>query len=74
MSSWPSHTGGKREGRLYSVRIDLLVPGAEIVVNHSHPLDHSHEDVFIAMRDSFHAARRRLEDHVRHRRGMETHD
>lgn len=58
-----------REGRLYSVRIDLVVPGAEIVVNRSHPLDHAHEDVYVAIRDSFDAARRRLEDHVRHRRG-----
>ena len=61
----------QRAGRLYSVRVDLVVPGAEIVVNRSHPLDHAHEDVFVAMRDSFTAARRRLEDHVRHLRGAE---
>lgn len=60
-----------REGRLYSVRVDLVVPGAEIVVNRNHPLDHAHEDVFVALRDSFLAARRRLEDHVRHLRGAE---
>jgi cold shock CspA family protein len=59
----------KREGRLYSVRINLVVPGGEIVVNRNHPLDHAHEDVYVAMRDSFDAARRRLEDHVRHLRG-----
>ena len=58
-----------REGRLYSVRVDLIVPGTEIVVNRNHPLDHAHEDVFVALRDSFNAARRRLEDHVRHLRG-----
>jgi len=58
-----------REGRLYSVRVDLVVPGGEIVVNHNHPLDHAHEDVFVALRDSFDAARRRLEDHVRQLRG-----
>jgi cold shock CspA family protein len=60
-----------REGRLYSVRVDLIVPGAEIVVNRNHPVDHAHEDVFVALRDSFNAARRRLEDHVRHLRGVE---
>ena len=60
----------KREGRLYSVRVDLLVPGREIVVNRNHPLDHAHEDVYLAMRDSFDAARRQLEDHVRHLRGV----
>jgi cold shock CspA family protein/ribosome-associated translation inhibitor RaiA len=60
-----------RAGRLYSVRIDLIVPGAEIVVNRNHPLDHAHEDVFLALRDSFNAVRRHLEDHVRHLRGAE---
>lgn len=60
-----------REGRLYSVRVDLVVPGAEIVVNRNHPQDHAHEDVFVAMRDSFAAVRRRLEDHVRHLQNAE---
>jgi cold shock CspA family protein len=60
-----------REGRLYSVRVDLVVPGGEIVVNRDHHLDHAHEDVFVALRDAFDAARRRLEDHVRRLRGNE---
>jgi cold shock CspA family protein len=60
-----------REGRLYSVRVDLVVPGGEIVVNRDHHLDHAHEDVHVALRDSFLAARRRLEDHVRRMRGVE---
>ena len=61
------------DGRLYTVRIDLVVPGGEIVVNRDHPLDHSHEDVYVALRDAFHAARRRLEDRVRRMRGTEKH-
>jgi len=60
-----------REGRLYSVRIDLVVPGGEIVVNRDQHLDHAHEDVFVALRDAFAADRRRLEDHVRRMRGEE---
>jgi ribosome-associated translation inhibitor RaiA len=60
-----------REGRLYSIRIDLIVPGGEIVVNRDHHLDHAHEDVFVALRDAFHAVRRRLEDHTRRMRGAE---
>jgi hypothetical protein len=40
-----------------------VVPGGEIVVNRDHDLDHAHEDVFVAMRDAFAAAARRLEDH-----------
>jgi len=60
-----------REGRLYSVRIDVLVPGGEIVVNREHHLDHAHEDPLVALRDAFLATRRRLEDHVRRQRGAE---
>jgi cold shock CspA family protein len=60
-----------REGRLYSVRVDLVVPGGEIVVNRDQHRDHAHEDVFVALRDAFLATRRRLEDHVRRLRGAE---
>lgn len=60
-----------REGRLWSVRVDVVVPGGEIVVNRDHHLDHAHEDVYVALRDAFDAARRRLEDHTRRMRGVE---
>jgi ribosomal subunit interface protein len=60
---------GQRHGRLYNVRVDLTVPGSEIVVNRSSREDHSHEDIYVAVRDAFDAARRRLEDHARRRRG-----
>jgi len=60
----------QHRGRLYSVRIDLTMPGAEIVVNREHPLDHAHEDAFVAIRDAFDAARRKLEDHARVQRAQ----
>lgn len=60
-----------REGRLYSVHVDVRVPGGEIVVNREHHLDHAHEDVFMALHDAFAAARRRLENHVRRHLGGE---
>jgi len=60
-----------RQGRLYSVRVELVVPGGEIVVNREHPRDHAHEDVYVALRDAFRAAGRRLEDHVRRLAGAE---
>jgi ribosome-associated translation inhibitor RaiA len=50
------------------VRIDVTVPGREIVINHDHD-----EDVYVALRDAFDAARRQLEDYARIRRG-ETRD
>ena len=53
-----------RQGRQFQVRIDVRVPGKEIAVNQDHD-----EDVYIALRDAFHAARRQLEDAIRVARG-----
>jgi len=58
-----------RSGRLFSVRVDLLVPGGEIVVNREHHLDHAHEDVYVALRDAFAAAERQLATHEEKLRG-----
>jgi cold shock CspA family protein/ribosome-associated translation inhibitor RaiA len=57
-----------RKGRLFHVRIDIGVPGREIVVSRDPHLAHEHEDVFVAIRDAFDAAARRLEDFSRRRR------
>lgn len=54
----------KHKGKQFSVRIDLKVPGGEVVVNREHD-----EDLQIALRDAFDAARRRLEDYARGQRG-----
>lgn len=58
-----------RRGNLWSVRVEAIVPGADVVVNHTHRLDHAHEDVHVALRDAFEATRRRLEGRSRERRG-----
>ncbi len=50
------------QGRLYDVRMDITVPGGEIVVSHQGPKDHAHEDVYVALRDAFRAARRQLQE------------
>ena len=57
------------KGKLYSVRIDLSVPGNDIHVGRAGPENHAHEDVYVALRDSFNAAGRLLEHHVRRMRG-----
>lgn len=59
----------QRQGNLFEVRIDLVVPGREIVVGRERGVNHAHEDAHVAVRDAFDAARRRIEDHVRHERG-----
>ncbi len=50
----------KHQGKVFNVRIDIGVPGSEIVVNRDH-----HEDVYVALRDAFDAAKRKLEDYAR---------
>ncbi|HVZ35143.1 MAG TPA: cold shock domain-containing protein [Polyangiaceae bacterium] len=49
------------------MRIDLTVPGKKIATGRTHPIHHSHEDAYVALRDAFRAARRQLEDYERER-------
>jgi ribosomal subunit interface protein len=57
------------QGNLFRVRIEIDAPGKELAVTHTGPRDHAHEDVYVAIRDAFNAAVRRLADHVRERSG-----
>jgi ribosome-associated translation inhibitor RaiA len=57
------------QGRRYRVLVDLGVPGTHLVAGRSPDEDAGHEDVYIAIRDSFRAVTRQLEDYVRQRRG-----
>ncbi len=82
------------KGKVYHVRIDMTVPGGEVVVkrepkrivdaplrsqkepgvelavNRELSKPDSHEDVYVAIRDAFDAARRKLQDHARRQRGQ----
>jgi len=82
------------KGKAYVVRIDLTVPGGELVINREpkrlvakkangaeepegdfaelhEPSKHAaHEDVYVAIRDAFNAAGRKLQNHARRRRGQ----
>jgi len=53
-----------RTGGPYDVRIDLSVPGKELVVTRQ-----TGEDVTVVLRDAFDAARRQLQDFARRQRG-----
>lgn len=63
----PHHTGQK--GSMFSVSIELGLPGGEVIVNREHHDDRAHEDAYIAIRDAFDAARRQLIDHLEIQRG-----
>lgn len=58
--------GHHRKGRLYGIRIRLTVPGEEIAIE----LQPESDDVYVAIREAFDAARRKLEDYERRRRGQ----
>lgn len=58
-----------RQGDVFEVRIDLVMPRREIAINRERSLNHAHEDAHVAVRDAFDALRRQLQDHVRESRG-----
>ena len=55
----------RHQGKLYSVRIDITVPGKELAVSRQ-----ENEDAYVAVRDAFDAAVRLLEEHGRQQRGV----
>ena len=56
----------QNQGRAFAVRIDVTVPGRELVVNRAQD-----EDVYIALRDAFEAMRRQLDPKPERRRSAE---
>lgn len=54
----------KHQGVAYNVRIDITVPGNEIIVKRE-----PNEDLYVAIRDSFDAARRQLQSFAGRQRG-----
>ena len=78
----------RRHGRPLHVRIELSLPGEDVVVTHeptpdptarsafrkSDELNSRHKDVHVVIHEAFDVARRRLEDVARRRRGdVKTH-
>jgi len=57
------------KGHVFDVRIDIRVPGAELVTHREDTHNHAHEDVYVAVRDAFDTAERRLEEHARKHTG-----
>ena len=59
----------KSKGNLFEVRVDLHVPGHEIVAT-----QHAHEDAYAAINEAFAVATRQLDDVARRQRGeVKTH-
>ena len=52
-----------RQGNLYQVRINLTLPGEELAINRASE-NHAHEDIYVAIRDAFAAAQRKLKHYA----------
>ena len=53
-----------QQGTQFTVRLDIRMPGHEVVVDRDH-----HEDIYVALREAFDAAGRKLEELARIQRG-----
>lgn len=64
------------KGNIYLVKLVIGMPGTEdLVISQSGEKNHAHEDIYVAVRDAFDAARRRLQDTVHKRTGkVKTHE
>ena len=57
-----------RKGKQFHVQLELTVPGQVLVVSHDPGNNNAHEDVYIAIRDTFSAAERGLKSYAEQRR------
>jgi ribosomal subunit interface protein len=70
-----SHGKPRTAGSVYHVRVDVTVPGSQLVAHQEPPPQRFREDVYIAIRDAFHSVRRKLEEYARKQRGdVKTHE
>jgi len=56
-------------GNLYEIKIDITLPGIEVVATRTPPAHAKSEKIELAVREAFDTARRRLEDAVRKQSG-----
>jgi ribosome-associated translation inhibitor RaiA len=62
------HHRHHEQGALFEFRIQIAVPGKEIVIAKTHGNDPAHEDAYAALQYAFRAARRALQDYEKIRR------
>lgn len=55
----------QHQGKLFDVRIDITIPGKEVAINRE-----DNEDVYVAVRNAFSSAYRKLEEQRRRERGV----
>jgi len=61
----------QHQGTIFNVKVQLSVPGEDVVVDMERPQRDGHEDVYVVLRDAFDAARRQLQQRMVSLRGEE---
>jgi ribosome-associated translation inhibitor RaiA len=61
------------QGNHFHVRIELKVPGHELIAGREPDQNHAYTDAYVALRDAFRAMRRQLEDLLRHQQSHIKH-
>lgn len=51
----------QHQGKVFNVKVQLTMPGEDVVVDMERPDRDGHEDVYVVLRDAFDAARRQLQ-------------
>jgi len=60
------------QGKVFNVKVQLAIPGEDVVVDMERPDRDGHEDVYVVLRDAFDAARRQLQQRMSSLRGEPT--
>jgi len=59
------------QGKVFAVKVQLELPGEDVVVDMERPQRDGHDDVYVVLRDAFDAAKRQLQQRMSSLRGDE---
>ena len=62
------------KGKVYHVGVEAFIPNHDIVVNHDQHDKHAHEDIYVAIRDTFDAVERQIKDIAEKQRRQSRHN
>jgi hypothetical protein len=60
------------QGKVFNVKVQLALPGEDVVVDMERPGRDGHEDIYVVLRDAFDAAKRQLQQRMSSLRGEPT--
>ena len=59
------------QGKVFAVKVQLELPGEDVVVDMERPQRNGHDDIYVVLRDAFDAAKRQLQQRMSSLRGDE---